>query len=80
MVVSPDTPYAFARASCHWAAGVTVGFCCIAAGWCIGRVGCAGIIALSKQEKLFTIFMMNLVFCEILGIFAFIISVILCLS
>ena len=78
--MSPESHYPFVKASCHWAAGMIVGSCCATAGWCIGQIGSAGVIALAKQEKLFTMFMMCLVFCEILGIFGFIIAILLCLS
>lgn len=80
MLVSPDSPYLLSKAAVHMGAGLVVGLCCLAAGWSIGQIGNHGVIALAKQEKLFTVLLMTLIFCEILGIFGFIVGILMCIT
>ena len=49
------------------AAGISVGLCCLAAGFCIGIVGDAGVRGTSQQPRLFVGMMLMLIFAEVLG-------------
>jgi V-type H+-transporting ATPase proteolipid subunit len=49
------------------AAGLSVGLSCLAAGFCIGIVGDAGVRATGQQPRMFVGMMMMLIFAEVLG-------------
>ncbi len=53
----------------HLAAGISVGLSCLAAGFCIGIVGDAGVRASGQQPRMFVGMMMMLIFAEVLGEF-----------
>lgn len=48
-------------------AGLSVGLCCLSAGFCIGIVGDAGVRATGQQPRMFVGMMMMLIFAEVLG-------------
>jgi V-type H+-transporting ATPase 16kDa proteolipid subunit len=49
------------------AAGIAVGLSCLAAGFCIGIVGDAGVRGAAQQPRLFVGMMLMLIFAEVLG-------------
>lgn len=49
------------------AAGISVGLSCLAAGFCIGIVGDAGVRGVAQQPRLFVGMMLMLIFAEVLG-------------
>jgi len=54
-----------------------VGFSGLAAGLAIGVVGDAGVRAVGRQEKLFVVLVLILIFAEALGLYGLIVSLIL---
>jgi V-type H+-transporting ATPase proteolipid subunit len=54
------------------AAGISVGLSCLAAGFCIGIVGDAGVRASGQQPRMFVGMMMMLIFAEVLGVCSFV--------
>jgi len=49
------------------AAGLTVGLSALAAGFCIGIVGDAGVRGVGQQPRLYVGMMLMLIFAEVLG-------------
>ncbi|RDL35334.1 V-type proton ATPase proteolipid subunit [Venustampulla echinocandica] len=58
----------------HLAAGLSCGLCCLAAGFCIGIVGDAGVRGTAQQPRLFVGMMLMLIFAEVLGLYGVIIA------
>merc|ERR1719440_2660079 len=61
----------------HFAAGLTVGLSSLAAGLAIGIVGDAGVRANAQQPKLFVGMILILIFAEALGLYGFIVALII---
>ena len=57
------------RGVLHLASGLTVGLTGIAAGYCIGIVGDAGVRAFMNQRKVYTGMVLILIFAEVLGLY-----------
>lgn len=76
-VVDGERPYSLFAGALHLAAGLAMGMCGIASGYTVGVVGDAGSRALVKQAKIFTGYVMVLIFGEVLGIFGFMIAIII---
>ncbi|KAJ4004038.1 v-type proton ATPase 16 kDa proteolipid subunit 2 [Fusarium irregulare] len=57
------------RGVLHLASGLTVGLTGIAAGYCIGIVGDAGVRAFLDQPKVYTGMVLILIFAEVLGLY-----------
>jgi len=74
---SSGARYASFSGYAHLAAGVCVGFSGLAAGLAIGVVGDAGVRAVGRQEKLFVVLVLILIFAEALGLYGLIVSLIL---
>ena len=74
---SSGARYASFSGYAHLAAGMCVGFSGLAAGLAIGIVGDAGVRAVGRQEKLFVILVLILIFAEALGLYGLIVSLIL---
>lgn len=72
LLVSHD--YSMYMGSIHLAAGLCVGLSGLAAGMAIGIVGDAGVRAFAQQPRLFIGMVIVLIFSEVLGIYGFIIS------
>jgi V-type H+-transporting ATPase proteolipid subunit len=51
-------------------AGISVGLSCLAAGFCIGIIGDAGVRASGQQPRMFVGMMMMLIFAEVLGTYS----------
>jgi len=58
-------------------AGLTMGFCSLAAGYAIGIAGDAGVRGMAQQPRLFVGMLLILIFSEVLGLFGLVIAVIL---
>jgi len=56
------------------AAGLSTGLSCLAAGFCIGIAGDAGVRATGQQPRLYTSMILILIFAEALGIYGLIIG------
>merc|ERR1711918_261273 len=61
----------------HLAAGLCCGLSGLAAGMAIGIVGDAGVRAVGRQEKLFVIMILILIFAEALGLYGLIVALIM---
>merc|ERR1711939_974792 len=60
-------------------AGLSVGLCCLSAGFCIGIVGDAGVRATGQQPRMF-VGMMMMIFAEVLAIYGLIVGLLLLTS
>lgn len=56
-------------ACCHLAAGLSVGFCGISAGYAIGKVGDAGVRAFMDEPRVYVGMVLILIFGEVLGLY-----------
>lgn len=61
----------------HLSAGLAMGLSGLAAGICIGVVGDAGVRATAQQPKVFTGFILILIFAEALALYGLIVALIL---
>eukprot|EP01071_Lankesteria_metandrocarpae_P014790 Lankesteria_metandrocarpae@DN896_c0_g1_i1.p1 len=64
----------------HFAAGLIVGFSCLAAGYTIGVVGDAGVRAHALQPKLFVAMILILIFAEAIGLYGIIVGIVVGMS
>uniref|UniRef100_A0A7S4I5F0 V-type proton ATPase proteolipid subunit n=1 Tax=Vannella robusta TaxID=1487602 RepID=A0A7S4I5F0_9EUKA len=71
-VVSPT--YSTSQGYGNFFGGLAVGFCCLVSGIAIGVCGEAGIIASARNSKFFTLVILVLIFCESLGLYGLIFS------
>ncbi|XP_053993105.1 uncharacterized protein LOC128884076 [Hylaeus volcanicus] len=76
-IVSNVDAYSFHLAYSHLAAGLTVGLSSLASGLAIGIVGDAGVRAIAQQPRLFVGVLLMLIFAEALGLYGFIIAVLI---
>lgn len=61
-------------------AGLSVGFCGLAAGFAIGIVGDAGVRGTAQQPKLFVGMILILIFAEVLGLYGLIVGIFMFVS
>ncbi|KAF4124702.1 V-type H+-transporting ATPase 16kDa proteolipid subunit [Geosmithia morbida] len=61
----------------HLACGLAVGLTGLAAGYCIGIVGDAGVRAYMEQSRIFVGMVLILIFGEVLGLYGLIVALIL---
>lgn len=61
----------------HLGAGLAVGLSGLAAGFAIGVVGDAGVRGIAQQPRLFVGMILILIFAEVLGLYGFIVALIL---
>uniref|UniRef100_A0A7S4MQ15 V-ATPase proteolipid subunit C-like domain-containing protein n=1 Tax=Vannella robusta TaxID=1487602 RepID=A0A7S4MQ15_9EUKA len=73
-VVSPS--YSTSQGYANFFGGLAVGFCCLVAGIAVGVCGEAGIVASARNSKMFTLMVLVLVYCEALGLYGLIFSLI----
>eukprot|EP00178_Gracilaria_changii_P019368 TRINITY_DN5618_c1_g1_i1.p2 TRINITY_DN5618_c1_g1~~TRINITY_DN5618_c1_g1_i1.p2 ORF type:complete len:159 (+),score=35.42 TRINITY_DN5618_c1_g1_i1:56-478(+) len=69
--------YGFFKGYAHLGAGLCCGLSSLAAGLAIGVVGDAGIRANAQQDQLFIGMILILIFAEALGLYGFIVSLII---
>ncbi|ORZ33305.1 V-type ATPase [Catenaria anguillulae PL171] len=75
--MSPANPYSLFSGLLHLAAGLSVGFTGIAAGYAVGVVGDAGVKGYSMSPRLFVGMVLMLIFAEVLGLYGLIVALIL---
>ncbi|KAF4949051.1 hypothetical protein FSARC_13600 [Fusarium sarcochroum] len=77
--LSPDhyKKYSLFLGIVHLGSGLTVGLTGLAAGYCIGFVGDAGVRAFMYQPKVYTGMVLILIFAEVLGLYGLIVAIIL---
>lgn len=61
----------------HLASGLAVGLSSLAAGMSIGVCGDAGVRAFAKQQRVFVGLILLMIFAEALGLYGFIVSLLL---
>lgn len=72
-----DGEYSLFNGALHLGAGLSVGFCGMAAGYAIGLVGDAGVRGTSQQPRLFVGMILVLIFAEVLGLYGLIVALVL---
>ncbi|KAF5240672.1 hypothetical protein FAUST_4198 [Fusarium austroamericanum] len=75
--LDPSKTYTLFSGVLHLASGLTVGLTGIAAGYCIGIVGDAGVRAFMEQRKVYTGMVLILIFAEVLGLYGLIVAILL---
>lgn len=65
----------FCRGFTHLGAGLSVGFAGLAAGFCIGVIGDAGVRGTAQQPRLFVGMILMLIFSEVLGLYGLIVAI-----
>jgi len=65
------------RSFSHLGAGLSVGLSGLAAGFAVGVVGDAGVRGTAQQPRLFVGMILILIFAEVLGLYGFIVALIL---
>jgi len=71
------TNYSLMKAFAHLFAGLSVGLSGLASGYCMGVVGKTGMIAVSRQPRLYIGILLILIFAEAIGLYGLIIGLIL---
>lgn len=71
------TNYTLFKGFTHLGAGLSVGLAGLAAGFAIGVVGDAGVRGIAQQPRLFVGMILILIFAEVLGLYGFIVALIL---
>ncbi|XP_056011788.1 V-type proton ATPase 16 kDa proteolipid subunit c-like isoform X2 [Ostrea edulis] len=74
---SIDKDYTIFKSFTHLGAGLSVGLSGLAAGFAIGIVGDAGVRGTAQQPRLFVGMILILIFAEVLGLYGFIVALIL---
>ncbi|XP_067950138.1 V-type proton ATPase 16 kDa proteolipid subunit c-like [Watersipora subatra] len=72
-----DTGYTLYMSFAHLGAGLSVGIAGLAAGYAIGIVGDSGVRGTAQQPRLFVGMILILIFAEVLGLYGFIVALIL---
>ena len=70
-------PYSYFQGFSHLASGTACGISSLAAGFTIGVVGDASVRGLGQQDKLFVGMILMLIFAEAIGLFGFIVALML---
>ncbi|KAH6894171.1 hypothetical protein B0T10DRAFT_479736 [Thelonectria olida] len=73
----PTQHYSLFAAFLHLGCGIAVGMTGLAAGYCIGIVGDAGVRAYMEQSRIFVGMVLILIFGEVLGLYGLIVALIL---
>jgi len=72
-----DTNYSMVRGFEHLFAGLCVGLSGWASGYCMGVIGDVGLTAVSQKPRLYIHILLIVIFCEAIGLYGLIISLIL---
>jgi len=75
--IKPPPEYKLYHGFLHLGAGLAVGLSGLAAGFAIGVVGDAGVRGIAQQPRLFVGMILILIFAEVLGLYGFIVALIL---
>ena len=73
-VTAPD--YSASRGYAQFVGGLTLGFCCLASGIAVGIVGKRGLISISENKTSVVKVVLNLIYCEALGLYGLIFGLI----
>jgi V-type H+-transporting ATPase 16kDa proteolipid subunit len=73
-VTVPD--YSADRGYAHFVGGLTVGLCCLGSGIAVGVVGKQGLRSISKNQSTTLQVIINLIYCEALGLYGLIFGLI----
>ena len=73
-VTAPD--YSASRGYAHFIGGLTLGFCCLASGIAVGIVGKHGLRSISENKTSVVKVILNLIYCEALGLYGLIFGLI----
>ncbi|SPO00217.1 related to vacuolar ATP synthase proteolipid subunit [Cephalotrichum gorgonifer] len=68
---APPDSYSLFSGVMHLAAGLSVGLCGLASGYCIGVVGEAGVRAFMQEQKVYVGMVLILIFGEVLGLYGY---------
>ena len=79
IIIGPgiEFPYPLFKGYANLAGGLSVGLCGLASGVCIGVSGNVAVRAMSEQPRLIMGAMLILIFGEVLGLYGFIVAIIL---
>jgi V-type H+-transporting ATPase proteolipid subunit len=79
IIVAPGMgfPYSLYQSYATFAGGLSVGFTGLASGVCIGVAGDVAVRAMAEQPRLLMGAMLILIFGEVLGLYGFIVSILL---
>lgn len=79
IIVAPNMgfPYSIYKGYANLGGGISVGFCGLASGVCIGVAGDVAVRAMAEQPRLIMGAMLILIFGEVLGLYGFIIAILL---
>ena len=79
IIVAPSMtfPYPLFKGYANLAGGLSVGLCGLSSGVCIGVAGNVAVRAMSEQPRLIMGAMLILIFGEVLGLYGFIVAIIL---
>ena len=73
-VTAPD--YSSNSGYAQFVGGMTLGLCCLASGISVGVVGKQGILSISQNKTSVTKVILNLIYCEALGLYGLIFALI----
>jgi V-type H+-transporting ATPase 16kDa proteolipid subunit len=74
--VNVKTGYSSYKGYAHLAAGLSAGLSALAAGMSIGIVGDAGVRAYGKQDKVYVVLLLILIFAEALALYGLIVALV----
>ena len=72
----PSEDYSESRGYAQFVGGVTLGVCCLAAGLAVGMVGNRGLRSLAENKSSPLQLILNLIYCEALGLYGLIFGLI----
>ena len=72
----PSEDYSESRGYAQFVGGLTVGLCCLASGLAVGMVGNRGLRAISQNKSTKIQMILNLIYCEALGLYGLIFGLI----
>jgi V-type H+-transporting ATPase 16kDa proteolipid subunit len=74
--INVKTGYSSYKGYAHLAAGLSAGLSALAAGMSIGIVGDAGVRAYGKQDKVYVVLLLILIFAEALALYGLIVALV----
>ena len=72
----PSEDYSESRGYAQFVGGLTVGLCCLASGLAVGMVGNKGLRSIAENKTTIVQMILNLVYCEALGLYGLIFGLI----
>mmetsp|Transcript_22652 Transcript_22652/g.34489 ORF Transcript_22652/g.34489 Transcript_22652/m.34489 type:complete len:163 (+) Transcript_22652:3-491(+) len=71
-----DPNYSVSQGYAQFVGGLVVGLCCLGSGIAVGIVGKIGIRGMKENTSSFTMMVLNLIYCEALGLYGLIFALI----